>query len=847
MASRTIEYSLVQSHGGLDCCTNKIAGDEILQSNAESSPQSSSMLVGTRVDSFASMSTASRSSAPSTSEAVIPNRIQLPDLHEGRAFSAFFPWLHKEGQDGTKELQQAFGGSDDTARLMESVERSPLEVELARKLGGYVHLHLPSPLSESESELNSASATGRVATATSDRGSGLFSQVSEHLANSNPEIGHDIRVLGRAIVPPAAFESDPNQTATQDKGSGGLQADVAVVRDGLDRIIISSSSLSEREPSPETDYPLRLDILPDNVRVETPSPQSTSLPSPCFPSFSKTSHGRLPAIERSNLMLPASTSSERGSDHKRLSVPGQSNYSLSISDESVGSERGVSIQRRDSPTAEQNGSQSLRSPPVSTSLASPKVINFVSAEASIFDVYKDGLFPGFLFENIGSGSKGANNGSREDIFACRIPKQISGWKSVLMKVDRHYFEGIPDESGPKKSRRLSKTPGRTIYEVRKEALSNHFDIRAGSGIIARMSGPKGVISKRYWDLDIFSTMERALGTGNNERVIQGYRWLFSEMEGLRMVRRFDQTRITRFCKVNPLKRPNDKGEGMAKIGTVEIQPFPSAAFSTDQDGMRDAIDLHLVLASLPAVLLSLKMIRKKPRQHVGAKHVENANKSDAGDKVRDSFQGSVDGASLGPSKISSACDDGKVRRREVWRAGDDAVSRSKSMEEMTAVGFHEVRVGMASDKAISGTFGMKSAMRKRRGGIKSWLQGYESGRDPCPSPVNARATEAASIRAESVLSDSTDEELTLASERGRSESPQIFVKGSTRQAKGTDNVVLGSSLSTNRYPVSDPPDLLARTVEVLEPDQENESDALTPAQRLALEYRERIQKEQVML
>lgn len=101
------------------------------------------------------------------------------------------------------------------------------------------------------------------------------------------------------------------------------------------------------------------------------------------------------------------------------------------------------------------------------------------AGVQILDIYEDDKLPGFKLRSRRS------TGFRS--IAVRVPRQVVGWKAVLMETTSFDTPG-PQDSGEtsKKAKRASKVYGKQGWEVRQEALKNSYDFRRGSGIYATM-------------------------------------------------------------------------------------------------------------------------------------------------------------------------------------------------------------------------------------------------------------------------------------------------------------------------------------------------------------------------
>ncbi|KAJ9477478.1 hypothetical protein PHBOTO_001046 [Pseudozyma hubeiensis] len=109
-----------------------------------------------------------------------------------------------------------------------------------------------------------------------------------------------------------------------------------------------------------------------------------------------------------------------------------------------------------------------------------------SFDGEVLDLYEDDILRGYQVWTRGA--------RRSNVMAIRIPRQMMGWKAVLMDVS-HTLDSS------KKARRDSKVIGKQGWEVRQEALRNSYDFRRGSGIWATMhSGHR--LFKHDWHIII---------------------------------------------------------------------------------------------------------------------------------------------------------------------------------------------------------------------------------------------------------------------------------------------------------------------------------------------------------
>ncbi|SPO21631.1 uncharacterized protein UTRI_01115_B [Ustilago trichophora] len=99
-------------------------------------------------------------------------------------------------------------------------------------------------------------------------------------------------------------------------------------------------------------------------------------------------------------------------------------------------------------------------------------------DSEVLDIFEDDKLPGYQVWRRGAASSTA--------MVVRIPRQMVGWKAVLMDAGGFGDAIFSSAEVSKKARRVSKVTGKQGWEVRQEALKNSYDFRRGSGIWATM-------------------------------------------------------------------------------------------------------------------------------------------------------------------------------------------------------------------------------------------------------------------------------------------------------------------------------------------------------------------------
>ncbi|SJX61334.1 uncharacterized protein SRS1_10327 [Sporisorium reilianum f. sp. reilianum] len=191
----------------------------------------------------------------------------------------------------------------------------------------------------------------------------------------------------------------------------------------------------------------------------------------------------------------------------------------------------------------------------------------------VLDMFEDDRLPGYQVWRRGATSSSA--------IAVRIPRQLMGWKAVLMDVS-----GLDDVSSSKKVRRASKVMGKQGWEVRQEALKNSYDFRRGSGIWATMHAGHRLF-KHDWHII----------------VKDGSRYVWRmDKHALALFREEDEVKVAEFCKAVPSSGGVEQGEraGGKRIGSFRFQGERSRIRpGRPPDG--DIFGMNMALASLVAV------------------------------------------------------------------------------------------------------------------------------------------------------------------------------------------------------------------------------------------------------
>lgn len=211
------------------------------------------------------------------------------------------------------------------------------------------------------------------------------------------------------------------------------------------------------------------------------------------------------------------------------------------------------------------------------------------AEDEVLDFYDEAHLPGYQVWTRGA--------TRSSVMAIRVPRQMMGWKAVLM-----YASGR-DGAMPRlerdlsnKARRSSKVLGKQGWEVRQEALKNSYDFRRGSSILATMHAGHRLF-KHDWHIIVKDGSKYVWRMDKHELA------LYHEDEG-------DFVKVGEFCKAVPPSRMNvelDTGtvagclpDSTKRIGSFRFHTRRSKfGASTLQNGA--IFDVSLAVASLVAL------------------------------------------------------------------------------------------------------------------------------------------------------------------------------------------------------------------------------------------------------
>lgn len=198
----------------------------------------------------------------------------------------------------------------------------------------------------------------------------------------------------------------------------------------------------------------------------------------------------------------------------------------------------------------------------------------------VLDIFEDDTLPGYQVWKRGS--------TRSTAMAVRIPRQMVGWKAVLMDAGGFGDEAFSSATTTKNTRRASKVLGKQGWEVRQEALKNSYDFRRGSGIWATMHAGHRLF-KHDWHLIIKDGSR--------------YMWKMDK-HALALYRDEGDVKIAEFRRAVPSSAPGSesmsKGAGYLpdmtkRIGSFKYEPCSSL----DQAGT--IFDMELALISLMAV------------------------------------------------------------------------------------------------------------------------------------------------------------------------------------------------------------------------------------------------------
>ncbi|SAM77803.1 uncharacterized protein UBRO_01879 [Ustilago bromivora] len=195
----------------------------------------------------------------------------------------------------------------------------------------------------------------------------------------------------------------------------------------------------------------------------------------------------------------------------------------------------------------------------------------------LLDLYEDDRLPGYQVWKRGSSSSSA--------MAVRIPRQMVGWKAVLMDAIGFDAAAFNAAESVKQARRASKVLGKQGWEVRQEGMKNSYDFRRGSGILATMHAGHRLF-KHDWHIMVKDGSR--------------YVWRMNK-QALALYREDSDVKVAEFRKALPRSstRSDPVGSGMGympdadkRIGTFkyEAATVPAGIF-----------DINLALISLMAV------------------------------------------------------------------------------------------------------------------------------------------------------------------------------------------------------------------------------------------------------
>ncbi|CDR99870.1 hypothetical protein [Sporisorium scitamineum] len=193
------------------------------------------------------------------------------------------------------------------------------------------------------------------------------------------------------------------------------------------------------------------------------------------------------------------------------------------------------------------------------------------ASGEVLDIFEDDRLPGYQVW-----TRGVTSSSP---IAVRIPRQLMGWKAVLMDAS-----GLDDVASSKKARRASKVLGKQGWEVRQEALKNSYDFRRGSGIWATMHAGHRLF-KHDWHIIVKDGSR--------------YMWRMDK-HALALYCEEDDVKVGEFCKAVPSSRAGQGDKADRRIGSFRFQGQRSRIRAgRSPDG--GIFGMKLALASLVAV------------------------------------------------------------------------------------------------------------------------------------------------------------------------------------------------------------------------------------------------------
>lgn len=203
-------------------------------------------------------------------------------------------------------------------------------------------------------------------------------------------------------------------------------------------------------------------------------------------------------------------------------------------------------------------------------------------EKQVLDIFADDKIPGYQVRKRGS--------HRSAAMAVRIPRQLVGWKAVLMDASGLLDCAFNNAESTKKSRRASKVIGKQGWEVRQEAMKNSYDFRKGSGIYATMHAGHRLF-KHDWHVIVKDGSK--------------YVWRMDK-HALALHREEDDIKVAEFCKAIP-SHSNKVESGSIQAGSLDLSKrigsftYDDPPVSATTSSEPDIFDMELALASLMAV------------------------------------------------------------------------------------------------------------------------------------------------------------------------------------------------------------------------------------------------------
>ncbi|SPO22437.1 uncharacterized protein UTRI_01115 [Ustilago trichophora] len=233
-----------------------------------------------------------------------------------------------------------------------------------------------------------------------------------------------------------------------------------------------------------------------------------------------------------------------------------------------------------SPLAQQSDGRDLPAPESSSSHIRATDAQW-RADSEVFDIFEDDKLPGYQVWRRGASA-----------MVVRIPRQMVGWKAVLMDAGGFCDATFSSAEVSKKARRVSKVTGKQGWEVRQEALKNSYDFRRGSGIWATMHAGHRLF-KHDWHIIVKDGSR--------------YAWRMDK-HALALYKEDGDVKVAEFRKAVPsscLQVQFGDREGCSpdmekRIGSFRLEEeLSSISASSEQTGA--IFDTSLALASLMAV------------------------------------------------------------------------------------------------------------------------------------------------------------------------------------------------------------------------------------------------------